>query len=99
MLLINNSPSITLSVASLSTEDIVSGSFISGKSFSDTESDTINFDSFQILGQDGSNFTPQEVVMEMVIEKNTDLSVVNMIILFMYKMNMDLELEVSKWSC
>ena len=47
-----------------STEDIVSGSFISSASFSDTESDTINFDSFQILGQDGSNFTAQEVVMQ-----------------------------------
>ena len=73
---INNSPSITLSVASASlpTEDIVSGSFISSASFSDTESDTINFDSFQILGQDGSNFTATRSGNAMVIEANTDLS-------------------------
>ena len=75
----NNPPSITLSPSSqtLSAEKSLSGSFICSASFSDTESDTVNFDTFAFGGTHGSLFSAKQSGNAMIINANTDLSASN----------------------
>jgi hypothetical protein len=75
----NTAPSITLTPSSqtLSTEQVTSGSFITSASFTDTESDTINYDSFSLTGTHGSLFTSTRVGDAVLITTNTDLSASN----------------------
>ena len=72
----NNPPSITLSPSSqtLPTEKTLSGSFICSASFTDTESDSINFDTFTFAGTHGSLFSAKQSGNAMVVTTNTDLS-------------------------
>ena len=72
----NNPPSITLNPSSvtLSAEKAISGSFITSASFSDTESDTINFESFAFGGTHGSLFSAHQSGNAMIVTANTDIS-------------------------
>ena len=72
----NNAPSITLSPSSqtLPSERTLSGSFICSASFTDTESDSINFDTFTFGGTHGSLFKGTQSGNAMVVTANTDLS-------------------------
>ena len=72
----NNPPVITLSPSSvtLPTERTISGSFIASASFSDTESDDINFNSFTIGGANGNVFSASRSGNAMIITANTALS-------------------------
>ena len=73
----NNPPVITLSNQTLTdfpAEKSVSGSFITSASFSDAESNNINFDSFTIGGTHGNLFTSKRSGNSMIITTNTDLS-------------------------
>ena len=75
----NTAPSITLTPSSqtLSTEKVTSGSVISTATFSDTESDDINFDTFSLTGTHGSLLTGTKVGSTVQISTNTDLSASN----------------------
>ena len=72
----NNAPSITLSPSSqtLSTEQVTSGSFICSASFSDTESDSINYNSFTFTGTHASLFSSERVGDAVLVTANTDIS-------------------------
>jgi len=72
----NNPPSITLSPSSqtLPTEKTLSGSFICSASFTDTESDSINFNTFTFAGTHGSLFSATQSGNAMIVTTNTDLS-------------------------
>ena len=72
----NNPPSISLSPSSqtLPSEKTLSGSFICSASFSDTESDTTDFNSFTFGGTHGSLFSAHQSGNAMVVTTNTDLS-------------------------
>ena len=72
----NNAPSISFSPSSvtLPAEKAISGSFITSASFSDTESDSINFDTFSLTGTHGSKFSSERVGNAVLITANTDLS-------------------------
>ena len=72
----NNAPSISFSPSSvtLASEKAISGSFITSASFSDTESDSINFDTFSITGTHGSLFDSERVGNSVLITAKTDLS-------------------------
>ena len=75
----NTAPSITLTPSSqtLSTEKVTSGSVIVTATFSDTESDDINFDTFSLTGTHGSLLTGTKVGSTIQISTNTDLSASN----------------------
>ena len=73
----NNPPVITLSNQTLTdfpAEKSVSGSFITSASFSDAESDTINFDTFTISGTNANVLSASRSGNAMIITANTDLS-------------------------
>tara|TARA_X000001036_G_scaffold418460_1_gene437340 strand:- start:122 stop:4177 length:4056 start_codon:yes stop_codon:yes gene_type:complete len=72
----NNPPVITLSPNSqtLPSEDAISGSFICSASFSDTESDTINFNSFAFGGTNGNLFVAKQSGNAMIVRANQDIS-------------------------
>ena len=72
----NNAPSISFSPSSvtLPAEKAISGSFVTSASFSDTESDSINFDTFSLTGTHGSKFSSERVGNAVLITANTDLS-------------------------
>jgi len=72
----NNAPSISFSPSSVSlpSERAISGSFVTSASFSDTESDSINFDTFSLTGTHGSLFSSERVGNAVLITTNTDLS-------------------------
>jgi len=72
----NNAPSISFSPSSvtLPAEKAISGSFVTSASFSDTESDTINYDTFSLTGTHGSKFSSKKVGNAVLITANTDLS-------------------------
>ena len=72
----NNAPSVTLSPSSqtLSTEQVTSGSFICSASFSDTESDSINYNSFTFTGTHASLFSSERVGNAVLVTANTDIS-------------------------
>ena len=72
----NNAPSISFSPSSvtLPAERAISGSFVTSASFSDTESDSINFDTFSLTGTHGSLFDFERVGNAMIITAKTDLS-------------------------
>ena len=72
----NNPPSITLSPSSqtLPSEKTLSGSFICSASFTDTESDTTDFNSFAFSGTHGSLFTAHRSGNAMLVHANTDIS-------------------------
>jgi len=75
----NTAPSITLTPSSqtLSTEKVTSGSVISTATFSDTESDTINLNTFTLTGTHGSLLTGTIAGSTIQISTNTDLSASN----------------------
>ena len=72
----NNAPSVTLTPSSqtLSTEQVTSGSFICSASFSDTESDSINYNSFTFTGTHASLFSSERVGNAVLVTANTDIS-------------------------
>ena len=72
----NNAPAISFSPSSvtLSAEQAISGSFVTSASFTDTESDSINYDTFSITGTHGSLFSSERVGDAVLITTNTDLS-------------------------
>ena len=72
----NNPPTITLSPSSqtLPSEKTLSGSFICSASFSDTEGDTFDFNSFTFGGTHASLFSKEQSGNAVVITTNTDLS-------------------------
>ena len=75
----NTAPSITLTPSSqtLSTEKVTSGSVIVTATFSDTESDDINLNTFSLTGTHGSLLTGTTVGSTVQISTNTDLSASN----------------------
>ena len=75
----NTAPSITLTPSSqtLSTEKVTSGSVISTATFSDTESDDINLNTFTLTGTHGSLLTGTIAGSTIQISTNTDLSASN----------------------
>ena len=75
----NNAPSISFSPSSVSlpSEKAISSSFVTSASFSDTESDTINYDTFSLTGTHGSLFSSKRVGNAVLITTNTDLSASN----------------------
>ena len=75
----NTAPSITLTPSSqtLSTEKVTSGSVISTATFSDTESDDINLNTFTLTGTHGSLLTGTIAGSTVQISTNTDLSASN----------------------
>jgi hypothetical protein len=72
----NNAPAISFSPSSvtLASEKAISGSFVTSASFTDTESDSINYDTFSITGTHGSLFSSKRVGDAVLITTNTDLS-------------------------
>ena len=72
----NNAPSVTLTPSSqtLSTEQVTRGSFICSASFSDTESDSINYNSFTFTGTHASLFSSERVGNAVLVTANTDIS-------------------------
>ena len=72
----NNPPSITLTPSSqtLPSEKTLSGSFICSASFTDTESDTTDFNSFTFGGTHGNLFAAHRSGDAMLVHANTDIS-------------------------
>ena len=72
----NNAPSISFTPSSvtLAAENAISGSFVTSASFSDTESDDMQFDTFSLTGTHGDLFSSHRVGDSVLIRTNTDLS-------------------------
>jgi len=72
----NNAPSISFTPSSvtLAAENAISGSFVTSASFSDTESDDMQFDTFSLTGTHGDLFSSHRVGNSVLIRTNTDLS-------------------------
>ncbi len=72
----NNPPVITLNPTSptVTSENAVSGSFIASASFSDTEGDTVNYDTFAFGGTNGNLFSASLSGTSMIITANQDIS-------------------------
>ena len=72
----NNAPSISFTPSSvtLAAENAISGSFVTSASFSDTESDSMQFDTFSLTGTHSDLFSSHRVGNSVLIRTNTDLS-------------------------
>ena len=72
----NNAPSISFTPSSvtLAAENAISGSFVTSASFSDTESDSMEFDTFSLTGTHSDLFSSHRVGNSVLIRTNTDLS-------------------------
>ena len=73
---INNAPTVTITPSSqtLDTEHTLSGSLIATATFSDTESDTINLNTFSFSGTHGNLFSASIDGSNILITANQDIS-------------------------